>query len=74
MRLWKLRATFLTEVEIIGGHCCPFCDSHDGKKFSLDDAIANQYLDSKGCSNEYGCTCTYAEIAVRDSDGRLIML
>lgn len=73
LRLWKIRANFKSEVEIISGHCCEFCDSLNNKRISFEEAIEKRYLASKNCTNKYGCNCCYSQVSVKDENGNLIL-
>jgi hypothetical protein len=73
LRLWQLTARFKTEVKIIAGHCCPFCDDLDSKIISFEKALATQPLASEQCTRERGCNCCYTQVAVRNADGRPIL-
>lgn len=75
LRLWQLEEkTFKQQVEIISGHCCPFCNSLDGKIMSIEEALESQPLASKQCTRKWGCNCCYSVTGVRDSEGRLVMI
>ena len=75
LRLWKVESTiYKKQVEIISGHCCPYCDNLDKKIMSIDEALETQPLASKQCTRKWGCNCCYSETFARDSEGRLIKL
>lgn len=74
LNLWKLEAEWKSEVEIISGSCCSFCNDLKGKKLTFDEALNTQPLASKKCTREWGCNCCYTVTAVRGSNGRLIPL
>lgn len=60
-------------VIVISGVCCESCDALNKKTYSPEDVLTNKYLGSNNCSNPKGCNCTYSFVAVRDSNGRLII-
>lgn len=51
---------FILKVQIISGHCCPYCDSLNGQITSVEETLKKMQLGSKNCSNLKGCNCTYA--------------
>lgn len=63
---------FQLKVEIISGHCCPYCDNLNQHMFSSEEVLKNQYLGSRDCTNPQGCNCTYAFVPMRDEDDNLI--
>ena len=73
LRLWELQTTYESEVVIISGHCCEYCDNLNHKQLSFKEALQKQYLASKDCTRVSGCNCCYGHVALRDSNDRLIM-
>ncbi len=59
------------DVEVIGGHCCEYCNKLDGLKLPIDEFIKLNPIPG-ACSNPNGCNCTYAMTARFDKRGRLI--
>ncbi len=78
MQLNKLRLAELQsgpykkEVIFLSGHCCPYCNELNGKKFSFEEMIQGEYLGSSNCTNEYGCNCIFVTQSCRDEQGRFI--
>ena len=62
------------QIEIISGNCCEYCDSMNGNRIDLDEAIKKRYLASEKCTREWGCNCCYAYTAERDENGDLIII
>lgn len=73
IRLWKLTTPFKSEVIIISGHCCKFCDDLNQIKISFEEALTNKYLASDNCTREWGCNCCYSLVSVKDENGDLII-
>ncbi len=72
-RLWKAKGgVFKKEVVLIMKGCCDYCDSLNGLRVSIDDAIKNIYLGSVNCTHKLGCNCTCSAENCRDENGRLI--
>jgi hypothetical protein len=64
--------SFEQDIEIISGHCCPHCDSLNGKLIPLEDAVKHpDILELDKCTRP-NCNCSYAAIGRRNEDGRLI--
>ncbi len=40
-------------------NCCPYCAMLNGKKVTKEEALDEQYLPFKSCTNEIGCNCFY---------------
>lgn len=73
LHVLKLEQTvYRLEIEVISGHCCLFCNSLNGKKLSLEEALSKQPLASDQCTRQWGCNCCYAENFARDSNNRFI--
>ncbi len=72
LELRKLSSMYLFNLEIVAINCCPECEKLNGKIISLGDAIENQFLPPKKCTNRYGCSCFYCELPIRDLGGNLV--
>jgi hypothetical protein len=49
-------------VEVIGGHCCPYCDKLSGKTYSIPEIKKSFPIANSKCTNPYGCNCGIAVI------------
>jgi hypothetical protein len=61
-----------TLVVFISFTCCPFCENLHNQEISFEEALKEQYLASKDCTGQRGCSCCYGYRGLRDSNGKLI--
>ncbi len=47
------------DVQVMAINCCPYCAMLNGKKVTVEEALDEQYLPTKSCTNEIGCNCFY---------------
>lgn len=63
---------FKMQAEIISNKCCDYCESMNGKRFDIQDALKNKYYDAEQCTWAFGCRSCYVGVPARDKNGSLI--
>ena len=64
---------FVVDVQVLSGHCCPYCDALDQQTFSVEDVLRNHFIGSEKCTREWGCNCRYQTVPKWDAEGNAIL-
>ena len=69
MELRYYEKSKLTKVEVLGTNCCDVCQAQNGLVVSISEAMKNQPIPQRGCTNKINneapdcwCVCTYIPV------------
>ena len=64
---------YVIEVVVHSSDCCPECNSIEGLKMTVEEALKKEIIPLRDCTRSKGCICFYGFRAKRDQNGTIVM-